>query len=549
MRWLLTNADLIGMLCVPIVTLLPWVFSPSGGITTDHTIHWMAANQWVDSWQSSDFWPHYQANVNGGRGSFWPLYYPPLYHIGCAIGLTLGLDYWRAAWVVVTLAHCTGVLLCYGWLRHHVARYPALVGSVAFCFAPYALAEVYHRGAFPEAIAMQFFPGVLWGIDAFRTKWNSPAVLLGICSFALMTFCHFPSVVISLYAVGVYLAAGAIVQRSPRQLLGLSVPLLGFALGAQSWAPFALDEHLVQVPPSEILSHPRAIHFVPLFSVHFSPFNIFEFFGWTLLLTAGLLAWSAYPIAEREKPYWIGAICLVITGTLLCSEGFFWAWRILPMLGRLQFPWRTLCMVAPGLALLAAYAGFHPKRVPLPAFVCGIIWCTFLAFAYLQRELPPGVGLPTHGNEVNTAYVPAGVPLPQDSDPALPEVFPTSGQFEFQVTTRKPERRVIQTVAREPFSFLLCIFADPRWKAYDQDGQPLRIEPSPTDRWGRLQIHAPANTMQVTVALELGRSIWIGRIISAATLSILLLVCLATYLRGPVGGRPIVKDYNSGARD
>jgi len=125
---------------------------------------------------------------------------------------------------------------------------------------------------------------------------------------------------------------------------------------------------------------------------------------------------------------------------------------------------------------------------------------------------------------VITAYVPVDAPLPHDGDPPLPEVVPTSKPFEFQVVTRKPDLRIIKTEAWGPFSFLVCTYADPRWKAYDQNHRPLVAAIDPDDPWGRLGIDAPAGTTLVSIQLEPTWSAYLGTAITMMTLGCLPLV-------------------------
>jgi hypothetical protein len=522
--------------------LVPWLFRPTGGLTGDHPTHWAAVEQWANTWHQGGWWPAYLEEVNNGLGSFWPLYYPPLYHAVCALGACLGLSYWHVAWIFIELAACVGPLLCYGWLRNHVPPRAALAGMLAYCLTPYLLLDVYYRGAFPEAIALQFFPGVLWGCDMVRKQWSWPGVLLGAISFGLIILMNLPATAVTLYGTAIYLSAAGLVQRRVSPVVrGLTIPAVGLALTAFFWVPAWTERSMVMLPISVIRDNPRAAHFVSLrFFGDLSDVDVFDWCVGSLLVATIVLALVGSRTLHRaHTPYWLAALLLVLCGVLLTTEGAAWVYGVLPLLASLQFPWRCLGMVAPGMALLAAHAGLASRRLRWVSMGVATILLGLLATLWFHGDLASADCLPAHSRRIIGNYIPVSARLPRDSHVAFPAVEPSSKDVDPQVLCWRPGLRVIATWSDAPFSFLLRTYADPRWKAYDQDHRPLVSGLSSEDHWGRLEIQAPAGTSLVTVKLEPTWSAYLGTAITIITLGGLPFVAWRGWRTRHVATRPV----------
>jgi hypothetical protein len=514
-------------------------------LTGDHPIHWTAIDGWIKSWGQGIWWPPYLEEVNAGLGSFWPVYYPPLYHVTCALGMKLGLSYWHAGWVMMALAHMLGASLCYGWLRSHMPSRAALWGALAYCLAPYPLLDVYHRGAFPEGIAMQFLPGVLWGCDLVRKTWNWRGALLGVTCFSTMVLCNLPATAVGLYGTGIYLAASALLQRRLGSFVrGLMVPLTGLGLTAFFWVPSWMDRALVSLPPTAILDNPLTAPFIHFrFPGDGLPTDAYDWcvhFQFLAIMMLGLL--GVRRLHQAQQPFWLAALLLALAGTILSTEGAAWAYRLLPALASIQFPWRCLGMIAAGMAFLAGQVAVAWRRPPWVGVTCALLWMLFLATLWSNRELIAPGEMPLHGIPVIRNYVPVATMLPSEEQPPLPAVETTSPTARLEVQSWRPGQRVIASEAREDFAFLVRTYADPRWKAYDQNQRPLVTGTDARDPWKRLKIEVPGGTRLIIVQLERTRSACLGMAVTVATVASLLFVVWRQRRRGSVAGK---KDVTS----
>lgn len=517
---------------VALAVTLPWGFAPTG-LPGDHAMHRLVAEEWVRSWRQGVWWPPYLDGVNGGLGSLWPAYYPPLYHAGCAAGLAAGLDYWRAAGLLMALAQAAGAALCYGWLRTHVPRRAALLGTFAYSLAPYTVFLVYHRGAFPEGVATAWLPGVLWGCDGLRRRWRWAPAAGGMACFALVALCNNPAVVVVGYAAGVYVAVGAALRRRAGPLLrGLAVPLGGLALTAFFWLPAWAGQDGLSIPDSELARNPDSWCFYRFGEVRPA------LYGGLLdgLISLLGLTWLALGVtglcARGRRRGWVAGWAMAGVGVWLCTAWAGPAYRHLPLLRYLQLPWRCLGMVAPGVALAVAYGLARPTAPRwAPAVLAGALALVVTVQRSLAAPVPEGAAAATP-HRLLADYVPESAPLPNGSAPQLPAVERLSGVVSCAVARWAPGRRRIATEAAGPFALLVRTYAEPRWRAYDQSQRPLKAGPCPADYWGRVAVECPAGTTGVELRLEPGRGARAGAAVSGAAAAALLLGWAGVARRG-----------------
>jgi hypothetical protein len=494
------------------------------GLSGDHQTHRLIAECWVAAWHQGVWWPFYLDDVNAGLGSLWPRYYPPLYHAACAVGLSLGLDYWQAAGLTMAIAHSVGAALCYGWLRNHVPPTSAAWGSLAFALAPYTILNIYHRGAFPEAVGLEFLPGILWGCDRVRRRWEWPPALLGMGCFGLLCLCNNPGIVVASYATGIYVLVVALTQWCMVPLLrSLAIPVGGLALSAFFWLPAWAGHEGVQLPSSDLTSNSFSPHFLRL--GQFRSFYFADLLDWNIHIL--WLCWLVAIVAgfwclrRSRLPGWCIGLVLVGTGLWLCMDWSAWVYQCSPLLGRLQFPWRSLGIVGPGWALLAAYAAHGLRHRPWIC-ACGAgLWMACLALQWTHRQTIEPTRWPLSRTAVLADYLPHACRLPSAGLPVLPPVEPLAGEVRYRVLHWVPGSRELATESDGPFRLLVRTYADSCWKAYDQDRKPLALARLADDACGRLTVEAPAGTTRIELRLEAPTSAHLGRALSAGAVAII----------------------------
>jgi hypothetical protein len=517
-----------------LLVTVPWLIAPCA--IGDHEIHALAAQQWCKAWNEGTLWPAYFDDVNAGLGSWWPSYYPPLYHLLCAAGLSLGMPYWQAAGTCMLFAHALGTILCYAWLRLHFCRKVAVCGAFAYALAPFTFFTLDHRGAFPEALAFEWFPGVLWACDRLSSGWNWRPAVLGSGCFALIVLSNLPALVVAAYGITIYIVVKSLLTGESRGALrAFAVPMLGGLLTAFFWLPLWLERDSVAFPSSDLAAargNQQYFSLTELRTQNGSPYldrNLL-FLGLCFQLLVVVRVWAASP---SRWALFGSAVALTAAGIWLSTDTATFAYRSLPFLSYIQFPWRALELTSCGLALLAADAiGAQGRRtVTATALVSMAAYGTFFL---LQRQDPlPVAASPAKDNPARALYdyIPKLCQPPLIGQEDLPKVDVLTGKVRWRVERWGCHRRVIATQSEGPFGLLVRTYAHFRWKAYDQDGHRLSSERCVDDMWGRMLVAGGSQTRTIELVLETSQAVVLGAAISIASLLLLAAFLLPYWSR------------------
>lgn len=125
--------------------------------------------------------------LNWGFGYASPMFYPELFLYPSAILHAIGLPLMQSYKAFVILMNIMTVLISYWAIkRMFQSRYIGLLGSMMYSLAYYRLVNVYLRAAVGEAMAMAFFPLIVYGLyqiytmdtkeTSYRFVWIVPAL-------------------------------------------------------------------------------------------------------------------------------------------------------------------------------------------------------------------------------------------------------------------------------------------------------------------------------------------------------------------------------------
>ena len=231
-------------------------------------------------------------------------------------------------------------------------RTAALIGAIAYMAAPYHLFDIYTRGAFAEITAYAVLPVVMLALRLTleKARWGLPLLAL---AYAALLLSHLPTAL--LCSITVIPSYVLFTTRTPALLLrcagggalgiGLAAIYLLPAMELQSW----ISAHELWT------SFYRASNWFVMAPERWVDPDTMRVIGSivlaTALLAAGLcLALLQLPDGQgrRELGFWValGLACLILIAGLLP-----WFWD-LPLVGKVQFPWRLLMVVE--FALLTA---------------------------------------------------------------------------------------------------------------------------------------------------------------------------------------------------
>ncbi len=355
---------LLFLMAAATAVIAPMLFlgNASGHDFQFHIASWMET---AGQWREGILYPRWAEWANWGFGEPRFIFYPPAsWMIGAAMGFVLP---WRVVpgafiWLALIAAGMSMWKLAREWLDGPEAA----IAAVLYAVNPYQLVMVYYRSDFAELLAGALFPLVLWGaVRISRGEWRQVPWLAAI--FAGIWISNAPAAVIATYSLALAIAVGCIVRRSFRPLiLGGTAMAGGFGLAAFYILPAAWEQRSVQIDQA------LADHFRPVQNFLFTYANAPDFikFNWRVswaALGAILVTIAAMAAARRRRREVpdvsrivgsIGAAALFLMTPLSAL-----AWRYLPRLQFLQFPWRWLEALGVAYALFfAAAMGCMKKR-------------------------------------------------------------------------------------------------------------------------------------------------------------------------------------------
>lgn len=305
-------------------------------------------------------YPRWLSGSNGGLGAPVFYYYPPIAFYGAALFKLAGLGTYAALLAATGTAWFTSGAAMLAWLRGCGRR--ALPLAAIYMSMPYHVIDFYRRGAFAEFCCYALLP--LLALAVRRAAAGRGIAPLAI-SYALLIGTHLPiALLTSLLLIAPW--CGRIVWRDPRTLRPIACGLaLGIALAA------------IYLLPALMLQQHASFHqFWTPGELRPSNWTFFTPARWTdpgavrlFIVLALFLAGAAAVLACGGSRWAVGAlaICALVAGVV---PGL---WD-LPLLAKVQFPWRALMLVE--FAVVTALASSRRGWLPFVAFLplLGLSW-------------------------------------------------------------------------------------------------------------------------------------------------------------------------------
>ena len=381
------------LVLVMLVVSLPLV---GGRVLAGHDIvtYLIYAQQTATNLGEGEVFPAWGGGFNAGYGSPALLFYPPLTSYVNAIPVLGGIPVIFGVGALALLAHLLSGLALFGWLRSAGLGRSALPAAVVYMVAPYRFVDLYLRSALSEHWAFVWPPLILW-VAASRRLSRPMQIALMALLVASLLLTNLPMAVLFGIALAIWYSFS-------RRLSGMRLPIvvgvgLGFAVAAFALVPQALSSSFFN---TERYYGAAAGRFRAsantLFSGGFGVWNLNTLFSLVLVLTC-LLALTAYwslGRAERRDRGARLAILGAIAGVVIASGPMGPIWDVLPVLSKLQFPWRVSALMTLVLALLVAR--LEPRRAWMIVIVTAVVAAPFSgwnrtapASTFLRSQPPP----------------------------------------------------------------------------------------------------------------------------------------------------------------
>ncbi len=294
-------------------------------------------------------------------------YYPSfVYYLGVLFNF-MGISINKSVLLIFILGFFLSGIFMYLFVREVLGKYPALLASVAYIYAPYHLLDAYVRGALPEFFAFVFLPAIFYTIVKSRK-------ILFSFFYAMFIFCHNVSALIATPFIVLFI----LLQKDRLKLILYMI--LGLGLCSFYWIPALFEiNYIYQIPTFKYNEH--FVFVSQLFDYKWGfgksvpgagdemSFQIGVVY---LLLFAVLIVFS---ILKGYRERYFGYFLFVfIFSTFLTTYLSEFIWNFIPFKNFIQFPWRFLFLSAFSLSFLISYLPkFLKEKEKISAFLLCIL--------------------------------------------------------------------------------------------------------------------------------------------------------------------------------
>jgi hypothetical protein len=520
------------MLALASVIVLPLALK---GNTWGHDIEfhlssWMEAAR---SFREGVPFPRWAGLANYGFGEPRFIFYPPVSRlIGAALGLVLP---WRTVpgafvWLAIVVAGSSMFCLARSWLSTSEATGIALL----FAINPYLLIDAFLRNAYAELLASAVFPLVLhYGLRLERER--SKAFLPLALVIALVWLTNLPAGVIVTYSLLLVIGVVAAVSRSfMTSVYGVAALLLGLLVSSFHLLPAEFEQRYVSIASAlaPILSPESNFLFGRSADEEFRLFLalVLKISAAEILAFIAIVALSARHRRLLREAWWAMTALMVCSIALMFHLSVY-AWRFLPELRFVQFPWRWLSPLNVGGTFIAGFVIVRSRcrKAGWVLVVAGFL----LADIYILRqatwdssvisELQSAIRL-NRGYEGVDEYTPIDCEqnaLPRHAPLVVVKRDTNGGATSVEVEQWANEFKAIRVDSLQPATLALRLLNYPGWQA-TVNGRPVPTESEePT---GAMMIKVPGGRSQVQVAFRRTLDRTIGAAISFAGVIVLFLL-------------------------
>lgn len=303
--------------------------------------------QWASHFRSglgSPYFSYYQPGFFYAASVFAAVL-PPLPALGATLWAFAVLGYVGMSWLV----------------RERFGLAAGVLAGTVLLQSPYTTRELYVRGDFSEFSGMMTLPALLYCLTGWLEHgrpayWRALAVGSGL--------------LITLHCVAGLLGYGVLAvttlwyvasMRCWRRGLGAGAALLvGIGLAAFYLLPLAFEWDFVQGDRAAMALYHYDVHFVdalallglasagPLIDVNLGPV-----IPALIVLATALLVLRARTLTAPQRRLVVACWILTVVCTYLLTAGSRWVWELLPILQRIQFPWRFMLVLTVMTSVLA----------------------------------------------------------------------------------------------------------------------------------------------------------------------------------------------------
>ena len=508
------------------------------GIPAAHDLadHQAMTLQFADGLAEGTLYPRWLAAQNAGWGEPTMVFYPPaLYYVSSVATYAAGGDPIAGLYIAIGVFNAIGCVGLYRLSRQFVTRPWAFVSTFIFMLTPFRAFEAYAGGLLSACAAGSLLPWLFLALYRSRQEPSSgrrrSLSLVGFAAiYAAIALTNLPAALLSAFLTAACVAVECIWRRPLRWALGVAgAGVLGALLASVYLLPAVAELASVHAPHQAEQPDMYASNFIFQGAGSWMGAGLARTFarmaGYpaALLGGAGALLWWL----QRRRVITIGAheafgirflTVAGLTAFLMTTQLSRPLWDHLPLLKRVNLPWRFLDPLAAPVAVIvgcAAFALAHAARTRrLPPWGLGVGASALTLGAILCLKTSAGVALMNGQIARNEASAEAvaftqmtGYFLPRDAAPPqqLPKtglVSAEAGTVAVRLESWTPSRRRFSVRTASDAKLFLRSYYYPGWGATLEGPPARRLELSAEPHTGRQQLVVPAGEHTITVAFE-----------------------------------------------
>lgn len=520
--------DLSIIFLISILATIPmYIYGIAGG--NDMYQHFQFAQTFYDAIMRGDYYPSWAMNPNFGVGDVSVRFYPPLTYYSLSLFRFITGNWFDATCLHVAFLFCVSGIGVYLWSREWFSHNASLAGAITFIFVPYHFNQVYQAAMLAEFTAAAFLPFCF----LFITRVCRQGKLIDMCglavSFSLLILSHLPTLLMASLIFSVYALFSLKKDSFIKSIFKLSASVLGsLILSSFYWVRMATELNFVKHNSdtfiTDYFSYKANFALSYLFPfIERSNVERMSFVNLMLLITLGALLSNAliyFVNARKEKSYPItNVVVMTAFAILMIIPLSIPIWEIIPLVQKIQFPWRWLILISLGTAVFVS-AGFDPivnyfkssqRYLSILALGCLLLFIPYNTFRIMShlffypKDYFNSVVEKFKETPSNECWWAVWTPksTSQEGNTGLPRPEMIPGKIvlnnrNFTVENWSPSERNLTIQAGESGQAVLATMYYPLWKA-TVNGQPIEVVSSET---GLISFSVPAEESQIRVYLE-----------------------------------------------
>ncbi len=481
-------------------------------------------------------------NPDLGLGNGLPMFnfYPPLpYFIG-QIFRTFNFSFVMSVKYTAVLQIILAALAMFLLAKTLFGLYGGLLSAIFYTYAPYHALNIYVRGAMNEAWASVFFPLIFLFSRKIINKYNKFDFLGLSLSFSFLLLSHNPMVLIFTPIVLLWISYWLIINFNnnlkslfSRIFLIFSSLLLGFGLSAFFTLPSLFEVNLVKI--SEMFSgyYTYFNHYASIYQLFFSNYwgNGSSIWGpndgmsfaigylhWLIPLFITVSLFIKFIRRRKIDCSDLTIFLIILLGlfiTFLIHERSTFIWKLLPLLQKVQFPWRLLNVSNFLFSFSVGYIFVILKKYFKSSSIFIIFILLSLSVIFLNyKYFTPVISGPLTDNQkfsglawkIQTSsgmqdYLPKDVQLLPDSpaDKIVSDIYPDNNPYLLSGVKKGTDWYYLNLQLDKQSKVILSVFYFPNFKVF-VDGLPFNYQIDSLS--GKLSLNLSPGYHQIFIKLS-----------------------------------------------